>query len=91
MIGVVKDMRTVEVKLEDDYGAVILTVQVEMAISTIIEGYGEDADGNRGQYREEVLADPGCAYIHPRYLQHMTSAQVEEVLRLAKEKLEEGK
>jgi hypothetical protein len=92
MLATTHEMRTVEVTLDDADGNPVMTLHVAMAVSVIVDhDYGADADGRRGVVREELLADPGCAYIHPRYLQHMRSDQVEEALRLAKEHLEEGR
>jgi len=92
MLALTQEIRTVEVTVNDEDGHDLMTVQVEMAVSVILDrDYGADADGRRGVVREELVADPGCAYIHPRYLKSMRSDQVEEALRLAKEKIEEGR
>lgn len=92
MLATTQEMRTVEVTLDDAEGNPLMTIQVEMRVSVIVDhDYGADADGRRGVVREELLADTGSAYIHPRYLQHMRSDQVEDALRLAKEQLEEGR
>lgn len=63
-------------------------IPVEVWYTTDTFSYGEDADGRRGEYRQEVtMLDH---WINPHALRDINSAQVEQILDDARRLIEEG-